>query len=644
MGAQDILEGEDAARSASFSEALLADLRTLEQMLDADALECDVVRIGAEQEMFLVDRDHRPAPLAPEVLGELGDAAFTTEIGKFNLEANLPPRLFEGGCLGSLETDLHDVVQRARAAARIHGAEVVLAGILPSARLPDLTLDNLTDKARYRELNRTVMNLRGGSYELFVKGIDELQLTHDSVMLEACCASFQVHFQLDPRRFAMQYNAAQAAAGPVLAVAVNSPLLLGQRLWEETRIPLFQHAVDERTHSNVARKHPTRVSFGEGWVEESVLEIYREQVSRFRAIFTTSNPDPEEAGANGVPSLQSLVLHNGSVWRWNRPCYGITEGKPHLRLEFRCLPAGPTVLDEVANAAFLFGLLVAIPEEYGNVASALSFDAAKENFFAAARHGLRAQLTWLDGKHQAVGALILEQLLPLATAGLRKANLNSEGIDRYLGAIRARIETDQTGASWILCAASSSSTCASTDARDRQIVAAMLARQNSGEPVHRWAAVSEQETEGVPNFYQTVTDIMSTDLFTVTPDDPITLAAGTMTWRHIRHLPVEDAGGKFVGLISSREILRAIAEQGWEQNSSGPITVRRLMNVEPITVAPDTSTVAALHLMLDHKLDCLPVLKDGELVGIVSSQDMLVVLGGLLHETADSATANEPAE
>jgi CBS domain-containing protein len=296
------------------------------------------------------------------------------------------------------------------------------------------------------------------------------------------------------------------------------------------------------------------------------------------------------------------------------------------------------VLDEVANAAFLFGLLVAIPEECGNVALTMPFDAAKENFFAAARHGLKAQLTWLDGKHRAVGALILELLLPLATAGLRKANLNTEDIDRYLGVIRERIERDQTGASWSLCAASTCARNTSTDSRDRQIVAAMLTKQYSGEPVHRWA-VSEYEMEDRPNLYQTVADIMSTDLFTVTPDDPITLAAGTMTWRHIRHLPVEDACGKFVGLISSREILRAIAEQGWEQNSNGPITVRELMNVEPTTVSPDTSTVAALHLMLDQKLDCLPVLKDSELVGIVSSHDMLVVLGGLLHEKADSANA-----
>ena len=311
MGAQDIVEGGNPADAASFSEAVLADLRALEQMLNSGAFECDTLRIGAEQEMFLIDRAFRPAPIAQQILEVLADADFTTEIGKFNIEANLPPRFFCGGCLRSLETDLEDVVQRASVTAQAHGAEVLLTGILPSVRSSDLTLDNLTDKPRYRELNRTVMNLRGGEYQLLVKGIDELQLTHDNVMPEACCSSFQVHFQLDPRRFAQQYNASQMAVAPVLAAAVNSPLLLGQRLWKETRIALFQHSIDERTHSHIARKHPTRVTFGEGWVEDSVLEIYREQVSRFRVLMTSDIAQPTQ----GVPALKALMLHNGTVWR-----------------------------------------------------------------------------------------------------------------------------------------------------------------------------------------------------------------------------------------------------------------------------------------------------------------------------------------
>lgn len=630
MGAQDIVEGGNATASACFSEELLADLRALEQMLNAGALESDTVRIGAEQEMFLVDRACRPAPLAAEILAQIDDPAFCSEIGKFNIEANLEPRLFESDCLRSLENDLNEVVQRVSTAARTHGADVLLTGILPSVRLCNLTLENLTDQPRYRELNRTVMNLRGGAYHLYVKGIDELQITHDNVMPEACCSSFQVHFQLDPRRFAIQYNASLLAAAPVLAIAVNSPLLLGRRLWKETRIALFQHSIDERTRSHIARRHPTRVTFGETWVQDSVLEIYREQVARFRVLMTSEIAHSKEK----VPALKALMMHNGTVWRWNRPCYGITGGRPHLRLEFRCLPCGPTVLDEVANAAFLFGLMVALPEEYSNLAATLPFEDVKENFYAAARNGLKAQLSWLDGRSHASGALILEELLPLATAGLKKARLDIADIDRYLGVIRDRTQRNQTGSSWTLAAAHDLADRSTPESRDRQIVAGMLARQQSGEPVHGWSALTAAEMEGSMELYQNVTDIMSTDLFTVSPDDPVTLAAATMTWRHIRHLPVEDDGGKFAGMLSSREILRVIGELGRE---GAPLLVREVMNPNPETVGPATSTVTALKLMLDHKLDCLPVLNDGELAGIVSSQDMMLVLASLMNAKPNAA-------
>ncbi len=607
-------------------------------MLNADALQSDTVRVGAEQEMFLVDRAYRPAPVGAQVLAQLDDSVFTTEIGKFNLEANLQPRLFQGSCLRTLENDVRDVAGRAAAAARANGAEILLTGILPSLRLSDLTLENLTDKPRYRELNRTVMNLRGGAYHLHIKGLDELQITHDNVMPEAGCCSFQVHMQLDPRRFAAQYNASLLAAAPVLAAAVNSPLLLGHRLWKETRVALFQHSIDERTHANVARQHPTRVTFGDGWVEHSVLEIYREQISRFRILMTSALPE-RESNANGIPELKALMLHNGTVWRWNRPCYGITEGRPNLRLEFRCLPCGPTVLDEIANAAFFFGLMVAIPNEYGNVSAKLPFDDVKENFFAAARHGLKGQVTWLDGKHYATGRLILEQLLPLAQEGLQKANVDSADIERYLGVIRERTNRDQTGSDWTLNAVHALTGRASADSRDRRIVGALLARQKTGDPVHTWDGLTEAEMEGSAQLYQNVADLMSTDLFTVSPDDPVTLAAGTMTWRHIRHLPVEDAAGNFVGLVSSREILRVIAERGLEQHGSQPTVIREVMDAQPITVGPDVSTIEAVRLMLNERLDCLPVVKDGELVGIVSSQDMLVVLACLLGQGGEKTMA-----
>jgi CBS domain-containing protein/gamma-glutamyl:cysteine ligase YbdK (ATP-grasp superfamily) len=640
MGAHDVNGRNDEGEGRLFREALLRDLRAFEQMLESDAFEIDIPRIGSEQEMFLVDEAFRPAPVASDVLRLLGPSAFTTEMGKFNLEANLKPRTFTGNCFREMHGELDVLVARASQAARDCGAEVLLTGTLPTVRRSDLTLENLTDKVRYRELNRAVMKLRGGAYHLLIKGIDELQMVHDNVMPETCCASFQVHSQIDPRRFAPTYNAAQVAAAPVLAGAVNSPVLMGRRLWQETRIALFQHAVDERSHAHVARSHPTRVAFGSAWIQDSVVEIFRDQIARFRVIMTRALDEDsiDVLARGGVPSLSALQLHNGTIWRWNRPVYGITGGHPHLRLEFRALPAGPTAIDEIASAAFFLGLLRALPEEFGDVASRFSFDEAKDNFYAAARHGLKAQLTWLDGKRYPVAALILDTLLPLASEGLEDAGIAGTDIDGYLGVVRERVEADQTGSQWTLNAMTALAGRVTPEVRDRRVVAGMLARQKTAEPVARWAPLSAPEIEGEGARYETVWEIMSTDLFTVSADDPITLAASMMDWRHIRHVPVEDDAGKFVGLISNRDLLRVIAQRGWELGSE-PVPVRDVMDEKPLTVSPETSTVDALTLMLDHQVDCLPVVKDNELIGIVTGHDMLVVLGAALRRAEEPKAA-----
>ena len=614
----------------AFQEALLRDLHALEKMLDGGLFETDVVRVGAEQEMFLVNRAHSPAQVAPEVLERLDDPAFTTEMGKFNLEANLAPRRFEGHCLGEMEIDLTRLVRQASIAAQACGAEILLTGILPSVRSADLVIANLTDRVRYQELNRTVMKMRGGAYEVYIKGVDELKAVEDSVMLETCCGSFQVHLQMDPGRFAIQYNAAQLAAAPLLAAAVNSPLLLGKRLWSETRIALFQHAVDERSHADIARNHPSRVTFGDRWVEHSVLEIYREQILRFRSIMSRDAvEDPLELLAKGkIPKLSALALHNGTVWRWNRPCYGVTEGRAHLRMEFRAFPAGPTIIDEVANAAFFLGLVSALPEEYGNVAAKMPFYEAKDNFFAAARHGLKAQVAWVDGKNHPVAQLILGDLLALAAAGLKKAGVDDGDIDRYLLVIRDRVLADQTGSKWTLAAAAAVTGHTTSERRDRRIVEAMLARQKLGEPVHRWSCLApgeRKEGDGPP---QTAAEVMSTDLFTVRSNDPVTLAASMMDWRHIRNVPVEHEAGQLVGLVSSRDLLRLIAKGGWGNPGGAPIPVRVIMQTDPVSIAPETSLSDVLKLMMEHAVDCLPVTKDKQLLGLVTSFDLLTVMAG----------------
>ncbi len=416
MSQHDVRDTQDDVQARAFQQALLKDLAALEYLWDTGALEDGVGRVGAEQEMFLVDRSLRPASVGPEALAAVNDSRLTTEIGRFNLEANLSPRMFTGCCLREMEDETQELISLARRAAAPFGADVLLAGILPTIRQSDLTASNLTPNPRYYELDRIMKRIQGDQYHLLIRGLDELQLTHDSVMLEACCTSFQVHFQAPPRRFARLYNTAQLVAAPVLAAATNSPVLLGHRLWHETRIAVFQHSVDERSSSRVARDYPPRVGFGERWVERSAIEIFREDIARFPVMMTAQvEEDPLEVLQRGeVPQLLALRLHISTVWRWNRVCYGVLDGRPHLRIESRSLPAGPTVLDEIANAAFHFGLMASLDEEYGPVDQKFRFEDVKHNFLAAARHGLGAQFVWLGDDRVPAGTLILEHLLPLA--------------------------------------------------------------------------------------------------------------------------------------------------------------------------------------------------------------------------------------
>src|SRR4029453_6537719 len=263
---------------------------------------------------------------------------------------------------------------------------------------------------RYNELNLAVTKLRGDPFSIHIKGLDELNLTHDNVMMEACNTSFQVHFQVEPSEFVATYNVAQAITAPVLAAAVNSPLLMGHRLWQETRLALFQHSTDARSRPELLRSQRTRVAFGEQWLRHSVIELLHDQIARFRPIMITRpDEEPMHVLARGeIPLLSALRLHNGTVWPWNRACYGVENGRAHLRIENRALPAGPTVIDEVANAAFFIGLMLSLPSEYGDISKWMSFDDAKENFFSAARHGLNAQFNWIGGKKYSASALILD--------------------------------------------------------------------------------------------------------------------------------------------------------------------------------------------------------------------------------------------
>ena len=624
MGEHNVQQYVDEQKSQTFMKALLEDLSALTWMLENDCIESGVTRIGAEQEMFLLDRHLRPAPVSLEVLKHANDARLTTEIARFNLEANLTPLRLENNCFSQIEQELVELIELARSSAATQGADILLAGILPTLRKSDLTLDNLTPVARYHELDRGVIRLRGGPLSIHIKGLDELHLTHDNIMMESCNTSFQVHFQSNAKDFANHYNVAQAITAPVLAVAVNSPLLFGQRLWQETRVALFQHSTDERSRPQLARNQPTRVTFGDRWLEKSVIELFQDQIVRFRPIMIS---DPDEnpfavLARHEMPLLSALRMHNGTVWRWNRACYGVTDGIAHLRIENRALPSGPTVVDEIANAAFFTGLMVAVPAVYGEISTRMAFDDAKMNFFRAARHGLDAQFEWIDGQSHRATSLILEQLLPLARQGLRSVNVASEDIDKYLGIIEERARGGQTGARWIMKSLSASGSSAAKDAGQRRLTAAMLANQKQGQPIHGWPIIEKDESEEWEHGYRTVGQFMSTDLFTLKPDDLIDLAASVMHWRHIRHVPVEDAEGRLVGLVTHRGLLRVMSN-GNRRVDGNAVTVREVMVENPVTISPSTSSLEAIDLMRISRIGCLPVVEGDQLVGIVTSYDFL---------------------
>jgi CBS domain-containing protein len=647
MGAHNIEPQGDEQKSQAFMKALLEDLRALECMIETDCFETGVARIGAEQEMFLVDCNLRPAPISLEVLDCAKDARLTTEIARFNLEANLTPLFLTGGCFQQMERELNELLSLVRKSAKTFGADVLLSGILPTLQKSDLTLENLTPMLRYSQLNEGVMRLRGGPLSIHIKGLDELQITHDNVMMESCNTSFQVHFQTSPAEFADAYNVAQAITAPVLAAAVNSPLLFGHRLWQETRVALFQHSIDSRTRNQLARSQPTRVSFGDKWLKNSVVELFHDQISRFRPIMITqAEEDPFQVLTRGeVPLLSALRMHNGTVWRWNRACYGVADGVAHVRIENRALPSGPTVRDEMANAAFFVGLMVALPYEYGAMAKRLSFEDAKGNFFAAARHGLNAQLRWLDGESFSATFLILNELLPLARAGLKQSKVDSSDIDKYLGVLEERVRSGQTGARWMLNSLTALSGSEPIDMRTRTLASAILARQKDGKPVHEWKLAEAGELDDWSQSYQTVGQFMSTDLFTLRPNDLVDLAASLMEWRHIRHVPVEDNDGRLIGLVTHRGLLRLLS-RGSTAPAATSMTVREIMKPNPTSVTSTTPTLEAIEIMRRSGIGCLPVVDDNQLVGIVTSYDFLTATASLFkqHLTASAKPAdNEKA-
>lgn len=637
MGEERVHMANTASDMQHFVRHLLRDVQALEYMLANDWFEDDITRIGAEQEMCLINSNYKPAYKAMQILEEFHPEWLTTELAQFNLEANLSPQLFAGDALGDMEQELRQHLREIHNVATKHDCRILLTGILPSLRKFDLNLDKLTPKERYLALMIALKKLRGSDYELHMDGIDELKIRHDSPLLEACNTSFQIHLQVHPRDFVKMYNIALAVAGPTLAMCANSPVLFGKRLWHETRIALFQQSIDTRTNSDHLRDKSPRVTFGKDWLQHSILDIYREDIMRFRTLLGTDIEEDSLAciEQGKTPKLKALQVHNGTVYRWNRPCYGISpNGKPHLRIENRILGAGPTVIDEMANTAFWLGVMEGIADQYSDVRNKMGFEDARDNFIKGARTGIDSKFTWFGNEKIAARDLAANELLPLARLGLQKRNINPEHIDKYLGIIEERAKTHMNGARWILITYTKFMKETNHDESVTSLTAAIWHNQIQTTPAHTWKIPELHEFAQYDPSNLLVEEFMSTDLFTVRPEDILEFAAALLAWSNTDFLPVEDEQGCLVGLLTNKLLLERFAKCDSDKPDNEAIklqTVSDIMILDPITVTPQTTILEVITLMNQHKISAIPVVKDRELVGVISEKDFMVICKSLIQ-------------
>jgi CBS domain-containing protein/gamma-glutamylcysteine synthetase len=634
MGEQRVSKVTDQKQMQKFVKSLLKDVQALEYMIENDWFDTGITRMGAEQEMALVHKDtFKPNCIAMEALDKMEDYDWVeTELAKFNLETNLTPRELTKACFSQLHKENATNLDKIQAVLNTLDTNIVLTGILPTLRKFDLEMENLTPKKRYKALMEAINEqLVGSAYELRLTGIDELLVKHDSPLLEACNTSFQIHLQVDPNEFVHVYNIAQAITAPVMAIAANSPIVFGRRLWHESRIALFQQSLDTRTTHDHMRERSPRVSFGKNWLQESVMEIYKEDISRFRVLISSDvTEDSLEMIKNGdIPKLRSLQVHNSTVYRWNRPCYGISDnGKPHLRIENRVIPAGPTVLDEIANACFWLGLTLGMADEIKDIRELMSFEDARDNFGKAARFGIDSKFTWFNDKKVTCVDLIINELLPIARKGLKKRKVAQKDIDLYLGIIQERAESHMNGARWQLRSYTELIKKSSRDEALTVLTSAMIKNQQSGIPVHKWEMPDLKDLVDYKPSQLKVSEFMVTDLFTVQKNDIIELVAEMLDWQKIRYAPVEDIKGNLVGLVSRRLILRSLIKNKRSKKTS---TVEDVMLKDPITIDHNDTIINAMKMMKENQIGCLPVINNGELAGVITEMDFLRISGRLIQ-------------
>jgi len=470
--------GQDIASSrfteqdfAEFSRRVRDETRILEQWFAEGRLDDGEPSAGFELEAWLVGTAGRPTPRIESVLATLDDSSVVPELATFNIEFNGAVARLSGSALSTLAQDLCTLLDRTALAAECQGCRLGLIGILPSVQPSDLTPDFMTPRERYRALNEQVFTLRHGRpLRLRIEGRERLDLEWCDVMLESAATSFQIHIRIGAQESARVYNAAKLISGPLVAIGANSPYLFGRDLWDETRIPLFEQAVS--VGGPILQE---RVGFGFRYARHSLLETFQSNRDDYPVLLPQLMDEPPER-------LAHLRLHNGTIWRWNRPLIGFDpDGRPHLRLEHRTLPSGPSVADLIANAALYLGLIAHLSREQPSPESRLAFAHTKRNFYACAREGLSADIGWLDGRLHPVTQVLAEALIPRARQGLSDLGIDPPEIDHWLGLIEQRLATRRTGARW------QRDWVRRHGADMTELTQAYLEQQASGRPVHEWS-------------------------------------------------------------------------------------------------------------------------------------------------------------
>lgn len=617
MGTHAVKRLKSAKDRNTYFYRLLTDLEALEQMLQEGAFSTDPMHIGAEQEFCLVNEHWEPSNRAVEVLEAIDEPHFTPELTTYNLEINLDPRPLTGTCFSEMHEQLNTLLDHGQEVAEKHNTNIVITGILPTISTRYLKLEYMTPMERYKILSDAITEVRGSNMELHIKGVDEVNLHHDSIMYEGCNTSFQAHLQIDPDDFANTYNWAQAISGPVLSVCTNSPMLMGRELWEETRIALFTQSVDTRKSTFLLNEREPRVGFGAAWEKGSAADFFKESVVRFRSLISTdfeAEDSLEQLEAGITPKLSALNLHNGTVYPWNRLCYGRTQGKPHLRIENRYLAAGPTTSDEIANLMFWVGVMLGRPKEWDNIQEKMDFKDAKKNFFNAARYGMAAQFHWGD-KIIPTKELILHHFLPMAYKGLSRANVSRKDAEHYLGIIENRINT-QNGSEWMVKTYRELRKEFNAPEALRRLTASLFDRSYKGYPVDAWKRGRPNERKNTKK-KRRVGDLMSTKIISAQEEDSAALVLRMMRWNDIHHLPILNDANRLVGMLTWKDV-----EDLGEDKRIYNLSIQEVMKANPKTVSPETRLSEAKELMKKHNIEGLPVVVEHTLVGILTSNDI----------------------